>query len=288
MIRISEKGLTLIELLIALAIMGLIASAGTALLSASLQAHEHGDARSGLYQEGLLAIERMTGGVRACTFLLIPNAYTPVRDILAFSGSVNDDNDFYFGDPLFPRIDEDPISELTKDLLPGIGGIDDDGDGVIDEIISSIDDDDEDGLDNEDPVDGIDNDGDGNVDEDPRQDQNNDGQPGISKMDDDGDGSVDESTFFADDDEDGVKDEDGTNPIIYSIVSGTSTLQASMPYNGQTTVLSTRVASFHVTYEAPEKILIELTLTGDDGESVTFSEYVCPRNTFQKTGKRVR
>ena len=285
MIRISEKGLTLIELLIALAIMGLIASAGTALLSASLQAHEHGDARSGLYQEGLLAIERMTGGVRACTFLLIPNAYTPVRDILAFSGSVNEDNDFYFDDPLFPRIDEDLGADMSLNNKSGIEMVDDDGDGMIDE--GGVVDDDEDGLNDEDQLDGLDNDSDGNFDEDFANDNNADGEPGIAYMDDDGDGSIDEG-IAKDDDEDGSFEEDPINAIIYSIVSGTSTLQASMPYNGQTTVLSTRIASFQVTCETPERILIELTLTGDDGESVTFSEYVCPRNTFQKTGKRAR
>ena len=63
---------------------------------------------------------------------------------------------------------------------------------------------------------------------------------------------------------------------------------AASGITGETVDLSTRVTLFRVTWEAPERILVELTLTGDDGESVAFSEYVHPRNTLQKVGKRVR
>lgn len=283
--RIGERGLTLVELLVALAIMGLIAGAATALLSSVVQVHGQSDARAGLYQEGLLAMERMTTGVRSATYLLVPNAHNPARDILAFSGSYNDDNDFYFGDPLFPRIDEDPAADMNIDNFSGIHTIDDDGDGTPDDM-GDIDDD-EDGLNDEDILDGLDNDGDGNIDEDFTFDITADGSPGIGGMDDDGDGSVDES-IFKDDDEDGSFEEDPLNALVYLHDSGTNTLREWVPYTAQTVDLSTHVTSFAVTYEAPERILITLTLTGDQGESVTFSEYVCPRNTLQKTGKRVR
>ena len=79
----GEKGLTLIELLIAVTIFGLIAVGATALLSASLGFHEYGDKRYGLYREGLLIMEHLTNRVRRCTFLLIPNAHNTTRDILA-------------------------------------------------------------------------------------------------------------------------------------------------------------------------------------------------------------
>jgi len=279
MIRVGQKGLTLIELLIAIAIFGLIAAGATALLSASLDANTQGDSRYWLYREGLMIMERLTNGVRSCTYLFIPNAHAPTRDILAFSGFVNEDNDFYFGDPLFPRIDEDPKKQMTDDDKSGIEGVDDDGDGQIDE--SGPNDDDEDGLVDEDPLDGVDNDGDGNIDEDTDDDAN------IAGMDDDGDGSVDEGDD-KDDDEDGSVNEDQATVIVYSFDSGTNTLQASTPYNGQTAVLSTRVRAFQATWESPDCILITLTVTGDDGESVTFSEYVHIENTYQRIGKRVK
>ena len=281
----DEKGVTLIELLLALTIMGTIAAAGSAILSACLTAQGNSNARSGLYHEGLIAMERMTGGVRRCTYLLIPNNHNKVRDILAFSGTYNDDNDYYFNDPLFPRIDEDPASDMNLDSAPGIALIDDDGDGAIDD--GGTGDDDEDGLIDEDQLDGLDNDGDGNIDEDTTLDTTKDGAAGIKGMDDDGDGSVDEG-LFKDDDEDGSFGEDPLNALLYLFDSGSRTLRESFPETGETTDLSTHVTLFRVTYEAPERILIELTLTGDDGEIVEFVEYVCPRNTFQKTGRRVR
>ena len=290
MIRPNEKGLTLVELLVTITIMGIIATAAMPLLSTSLEANRQGTARSGLYQEGLMAMERMTAGVKQCTYLLIPNAHAPVRDILAFSGTVNEDNDYYFGDPLFPRIDEDPDKDMTDDNESGIQGLDDDGDALTDESTPA--DDDEDGLLEEDPLDGLDNDGDGNIDEDFDNDITNDGEPGIIGMDDDGDGSVDEGQF-KDDDEDGDKDEDGLNPLIYSWDSATKTLTESLPHTGESVDLSTRVTLFQVTYEAPDathgpRVQIALTLMGDDGESLQFVEYAYPRNVLQKTGKRVR
>ena len=290
----GEKGLTVVELLVSFTIMGIIAVVATPLFSTCLDTYRVANARSMLYHEGLLAMERMTGGVRRSACLLIPNNHNTTRDILAFSGFVNDDNDYYFGDPLFPRIDEDVSADMNDDTAPGIAGIagiDDDGDGDVDE--GSGFDDDEDGFINEDPIDGIDDvdEEDGNIDEDCGPDANLDGYPGIADMDDDGDGDVDEDVAgggpkWADDDEDGLIDEDPLNPLIYSFDSGT--LRERFPYTGESVDLSTHVTFFQVTYEAPERILIELTLTGDDGETVMFSEYVYPRNTLQKTGKRVR
>jgi prepilin-type N-terminal cleavage/methylation domain-containing protein len=279
--RTGEKGFTLVEVILAVGIMGIIATGAIALVSSYLDTHAYATAKSGLYREGLMAMERMTDSVRRCTYLLIPNAHSPTRDILAVSGFVNDDNDFYFNDPLFPRIDEDPKTKMTDDGASGIAGLDDDGDSLTDE--SGADDDDEDGADNEDPLDGIDNDGDGNIDEDGGDDGD------IPSMDDDGDGTVDvDAADIRDQDEDGVHNEDGLDPLIYSWNSATSTLTSSMPNAGASVDLSTHVTLFQVTYEAPDRILIALTLTGDDGESLTFKEYVCPRNTFQKIGKRVR
>ena len=284
--RLNHKGLTLVELLFATAILGIIAAAALPLLSVLFESHKKGSARFQLYHEGLIAMERMTDGVRCSTYLLIPNAHSPTRDILAFSGRINDDDDYYFNDLLFPRIDEDTAWDMDEDGDHGIDGIDDDGDGFIDEGFGDANDD-EDLSEDEDPLDGIDNDGDGNIDEDPTADTNGDGFPGIKGIDDDGDGVVDEGSY-ADDDEDGSFAEGGLFPVVYRFDSGTNTLRESIPKLGQTTDLSTHVTAFQANYETPEKILITLTLTGDDGESITFTEYVYPRNTLQKTGKRVK
>ncbi|MGD8344711.1 MAG: prepilin-type N-terminal cleavage/methylation domain-containing protein [Desulfobacterales bacterium] len=284
--RFDHKGLTLVELLFATAILGIIAAAAIPLLSVLFESHKNGSARFQLYHEGLIAMERMTDGVRRSTYLLIPNAHSPTRDILAFSGRINDDDDYYFNDPLFPRIDEDTAFDMDEDGVHGIAGVDDDGDGFIDEGFGNSDDD-EGSFADEDPLDGVDNDGDGNIDEDISADSNADGAPGIAGIDDDGDGQIDEGEVW-DDDEDGTIAETGLFPVVYRFDSGTNTLRESIPKLGQATDLSTHVTSFQVNYEAPGKILIALTLTGDDGESITFTEYVYPRNTFQKTGKRVK
>ena len=284
----DEKAFTLVEVVMAVAIMAIIATGATALVSSYLDTHAYATAKSGLYREGVMAMEHMTDSVRRCTYLLIPNNHTQVRDILAVSGFVNDDDDYYFGDSLFPKIDEDPRGEMTGDDLPDIAGVDDDGDGSVDEQVLGHGDDDEDGDEDEDALNGKDDDGDGNVDEDCAHDCNDDAAPGIAGMDDNGDGQVDNGDTQADDDEDGIRNEDNINAVIFFVESGTEDLREEIPSTGLSRVLSGHVTLFQVTYEAPERILIALTLTGDDGESVTFNEYVYPRNTFQRTGKRVR
>lgn len=285
--RSDNTGFTLVELLIVVAIMAIIASAAFTMLSAGLDAQVRYDGRFDLYQEGMRVMERLTDSVRRCTFLEIPNAHQSVRNILAVSGFDNDDDDYYFNNPLFPRIDEDPHENMNQDSENGIAGVDDDGDGQVDEATPSGLDDDEDGAGNEDPVDGLDNDGDGNVDEDVPTDANNDGGSGIAGIDDNGDGVVDNGIDNNDDDEDGASNEDTLNEVIFWIPSGT-TLREDHHISSQDRTLSDRVTFFQVTRETPQRLLIELTLTGESGETVQFSEYVCARNMLQNTGKRVR
>ncbi len=86
----------------------------------------------------------------------------------------------------------------------------------------------------------------------------------------------------------GLKNEDPLNEVIYEFESATNTLWESVPSSAEKVALSTRVTAFQAEYQAPERVHITLTLTDDDGKSVTFTEYVCPRNVLQKTGKRVR
>ena len=298
----AQEGLTLVELLMAIAIFGLIAAGASTLLSASLEIQDQGEASYKLYQEGLIIMERLTSEVKTTTLLHIPNAHPNKqafpRDILAFSANTNDDSDNYFNDDLFPRIDEDPDNILFTDGY-GIPGLDDDGDGSIDEIGTGKDDTDEDGAPNEETLDGIDNDDDGNIDEDLGKDSNKDSKSGISGMDDNNNGQVDEENA-EDDDEDGTRNEDSPNLILYCFgaydtCQGNTTLYKVTPdsNDGMTsatyTPISERVTKFQTTYLLDtDTILIELTLMAADGETVEFSEYVCPRNRLQKTGKRVR
>lgn len=287
----TTRGLTLLELLISVTILGMIFTAGAAMLHTALQTQAYGSGKKDLARQGAIAMDTMTGNVRRATWLLIPNAHRVSRDILAFSGTVNDDNDFYFGDPLFPRIDEDPDSDIDSNARAGIAAIDDDGDLLIDEFLVSTADDDEDLLADEDPVNGVDDDNDGNIDEDPsRELYGENAKPGIRMMDDDGDGSVDEGggSLKRDDDEDGVEDEDGLNPIYYRYDAAQKRVRVTDTRTATTTTLIDHVTAFSAVYEAPERIQVNLTLTSDAGEVLTFSEFVHPRNTLQYNGRRVR
>ena len=131
--RRRDRGFTLIELLIAVTIMAAIFVSVARLVAACLRVEEGGNGRGAAYEEGLLAMERMVSGVKACSHLYIPNSHNTTRDPLALSGGVNDDADSYFGDALFARCDEDASSDMTGDSFPGLAFYDDDGDGAIDE-----------------------------------------------------------------------------------------------------------------------------------------------------------
>lgn len=285
----SRRGMTLVELLVAATVLGLISLAAAGLARTVLQAHAMGDVRATLYRDGTAIMDRITGEIRRSTHVAIPNAAAPSRDVLAVSGRVNDDYDFYFGDPLFPRIDEDPSVELEIDLGPGLAGIDDDGDGSTDEGgLLGAGDDDEDGDEDEDPYNGLDDDGDGSVDEDSGTDRNGDLRAGIAGMDDNGDGQIDKNGLIGagDDDDDWSTDEDGFNYVIYR--EDTGTLVEERHDDGVYGILSSQVSRFEAVWVAPDRIRITLDLTDEYGNVVTFSEVACPRNMYQKTGKRVR
>ena len=230
-------GFTLVEVLLAVAVAGLLMAALGGLVSQALQARAVVSTKNDLLQQAEFAMERMVSAVRGTTRLLLPLAENPgtawsesARDpgVLAVTlgptidrdhdGFADADND---GDG---RLDEDPGNDLTSDYAAGIVGVDDDGDGQVDE--GNVEDDDEDGSIDEDPVDGIDNDGDGSVDEDPSKDIENDGAPGVIGVDDDGDGSIDEggTPNKDDDDEDGAKEEDWLDSAVY-FLSGTDLLE---------------------------------------------------------------
>jgi hypothetical protein len=131
----------------------------------------------------------------------------------------------------------------------------------------------------------LDNDGDGNIDEDTWADLNMDWAAGVKAMDDDGDGTVDEG-HENDDDEDGQQDEDPLNEVIFRYDATAGTLTQATPHLGETVVLSNRVTLFRATFEAPQRILIEMTLA-DEGDTLNFYEHVHLQNVLQRIGKRV-
>jgi prepilin-type N-terminal cleavage/methylation domain-containing protein len=286
---LPQAGLSLVELLVATAILGMLAAAATQFTFTALRAQAAAEWRSTVRRDGMLAMERIAAGIKTCSFLLIPNSTNSVRSILAISGTDNDDNDFYFNDPLFPRIDEDPNPDMTSDGYAGIKGMDDDGDGATDE--GNYMDDDEDGQQGEELLDGEDNDGDGNVDEDLAQDMSGDGKAGIAGMDDDGNGVVDDrgTAYKMDNDEDGRFYDDNIHPIVFALNAATKTLNEINRSLGQSNALVAQVTRFQVTYVRPGLVRIEMDVQdADGGESITFTESVYARNTLQKTGKRVK
>ena len=298
--RVHSGGFTLVELVLSIGVMTALLVAVGGFVHACLKAETSRQGVFALYGEGSLAMERMVAGVKGCTYLHVPNNHNASRDALAFSRSVNSDGDFYLGDNLLACVDEDLPGDMSDDSAPGIVGFDDDGDGAIDEPdgmvwSDAVKDDDEDGGFDEDWLDGRDNDKDGNIDEDVPSDANADNMPGIGIFDDDADAAVDEGApgSITDDDEDGALDEDGVDPVIYVLDGGTGTLQELFPSTGACGVFCENVTAFVVTYHAPDCdsdpfVTISLTLTGDDGESVTLQEDVYPRNIVQRCGKRVR
>lgn len=287
--RAPQQGLTLIELTIAIAVLSLIAAAAAAVLSICLQAQAYGMARSDLQREGSLAMERMVSQLRITSRVAIPNGRQPQRDQLAVAEGLNNDGDYYFDDPLFPRSDEDSNDDDNADTGSGLLGYDDDGDGVLDE--EAAEDNDEDGTPGEDLLNGLDDDDDGAVDEDRSGDANGDGAPGVSGADDDGDGEIDEGDG-GDDDEDGDTGEDPPEFLVYSFDGAARTLTEFASATGTSTVLSGHVTAFSVLYEGTEathdaRVSITLSLTDEEGKTLTFQEKVYPRNMVQKWGRRV-
>lgn len=283
----GTAGLTLVELLVVITIMAVIAVGLSTFLSSVLNVHSDSRRTSALQREGLMIMERLTQGLRRSTMVMIPNAHAPVRDLVAFSGTFNDDGDYFFGDTLFPRIDEDPHGDMNEDTFNGLAGIDDDGDGIADETGAGLFnlDEDEDSQADEDALDGLDNDGDGNVDEDAADDLTDDGSSGVKYMDDNGNGTVDEG-HVDDDDEDGLRNDDPFNEVVYRFDAAAGTLTESIPHLGESVVLSGRISLFRATFEAPQRLLIEMSLT-EDGKQLEFYEHVHLQNVLQRTGKRV-
>ena len=127
------------------------------------------------------------------------------------------------------RIDEDLPEDIHYDFSAGVYGIDDGGNGFPDDSWE-YDDDEYGWVEGEDPVNGVDDDGDGNIDEDPSANMNEDGCPGACGVDDDGDGNLDEGSVD-DDDEDGQADEDWYNALVFYLDNGVLKQRTPVPWD---------------------------------------------------------
>ncbi|MDH3806588.1 MAG: hypothetical protein OEU90_14105, partial [Gammaproteobacteria bacterium] len=215
------------ELLIALALAGLILAATSGLVNNAVGTDAVVEERNQLLRDARFALDRMVRAVGETRQLILPmpdkldtdwrenvreetvpasppeGSSTKATAVLTVSlgasvdldadGFPDADND---GDG---RIDEDYPADIAYDFNPGIHLIDDGGDGYVDNSVSDNDDDERFNTADEDPINGLDDEADGLIDEDPGADMNGDGAPGLAGVDDDSDGQIDEGS--ADDDD---------------------------------------------------------------------------------------
>ena len=255
----AQRGVTLIELLVATVMMALLFAGLSGVMTGVLGSREYVSERNELIREAEFAMDRMVRSVGGSRKLLLPlvdksatnfpehireetvpasppvgtsiNATAvlavtlPAASDLDFDGFPDADND------RDGRIDEDVPADRNNDFASGIWLVDDGGDGFVDEGFLTPNDDDEYMFtQNEDPEDGLDDDNDANVDEDPPSDANNDGCPGLCGVDDDGDGTVDEGSND-DDDEDGQNDEDWYDALVYYLDNGELMERMPVPWD---------------------------------------------------------
>lgn len=259
-----QRGFTYVEILITVAIAGIIMLALMGVVNTATESSRLVKARNDLNQQARFALDRMVDMTSRSHRLMLPLrdkpdsnwpenireqtipasapigdstfasavlAVTLPRDIDLDQDGIPDADDD--GDGLF---DEDLPNDNTHDFYPGIMLIDDDGDGKVDEFPDDWHDDDEYyGYANEDPLNGIDDDGDGNIDEDTPSDMNGDGCPGLCGVDDDSDGVIDDGSAD-DDDEDGGSFDDPYDPVVYHLIG--SSLIERLPVRWDTDGIS--------------------------------------------------
>jgi len=165
--RPAPRGFTLLELLLATAILAMISTAmvGTLrTLTGGFAANEN-DAESARSTDVVLGHIDRYG--RTATAILFPAANDSSPDSLVFIAGIDQDGD--------GRVNEDPPGDASGDGRPGLKNVDDDGDGLVDEdaigrqpsdpgyggyvpnvgITLRTNDDDEDGVEDEDPIDTV-------------------------------------------------------------------------------------------------------------------------------------
>lgn len=274
----TQRGFTLIELVAVVAIGGLILLALSDVTTQAARARAELDTDNELQLQAQFALDRVLLATPASIKVFAPRAERAatahsesVRNVLVLSldptldrngdGFADADND------KDGRIDEDFADDMTNDGVAGVKGIDDDGDGAVDE--GDPKDDDEDGTRDEDLLNGSDDDADGLIDEDVKTDMNDDSKAGVKDVDDDGDASIDEGDR-KDDDEDGALDEDWLDVVAFHVSAGV--LLERMPnVNGANGLAFTErpiaenVTQFRVQYIPPpaagRPALLDISLT---------------------------
>lgn len=241
MTKRRSQGITLIELLVSLALTGIIIAGLAGVMSQTIATSDSVSQKNELTTEARFAMDRIHKAITHSSRLLLPlqdqsssdwfehireqtvPATTPIDSSTLYTAILAVALPYYVDldgngisdadDDADGRIDEDLPADNHADGASGIYMLDDNGDGSIDEFANE-DDDESNSEADEDILDGVDNDNDNSIDEDPGSDVNGDGCPGICRVDDDGDGQVDEGNQ-SDDDEDGRIDEDPYNPLVF-------------------------------------------------------------------------
>jgi len=255
------RGYTLVELLMAVALAGILMLGLSGVASQAIQTHDMVREKNRLTDQARFAMQQMVRAVGHSRRLLLPQNDKPasnwlenVREETVPATIPTDDSSKYtavlavtlpasfdLDADGFPdadndrdgRIDEDPPADNTFDNATGIFQIDDGGDGTADEFSACCkwDDEEDFGITDEDDINGIDDDGDGQVDEDPGSDMNGDGCPGICGVDDDADGLVDEGSGNSNDDEDDQTDEDWYDPLVFYLNGDTLMQRTPVPWD---------------------------------------------------------
>ena len=132
-----QRGIALAELLVAAAIAALVMTALAGVLGSVRQADTQFSERTLLQRDARLALERIAMMVEGSRSLLAPlEVTTTSRNVLAVSlPPTLDRNGDGYADADNNKngsVDDDISTDYTNDGAPGIKGIDDDGDGTID------------------------------------------------------------------------------------------------------------------------------------------------------------
>ena len=176
------RGFTLIELLISVALAGIVAVGVAGLVQRAIGSEAVVAEQNELLSDAQFALDRIVAVTSRSRRLLLPLADNPASNWPENIREQTVPASAPIGDSTF-------ASAVLAVTLPA--DIDLDGDGIAD----------------------ADDDADGRIDEDLPNDAHHDFLPGIALVDDDGDGSVDEGSDWAEDDEDGVEDEDPLDGI---------------------------------------------------------------------------
>ncbi len=180
--RRTERGFTLIELLVTAAISIVIVAGLGEVIQATVASKAVLNERIGITREAGFAMDRMVRAVSHSRRLLLPLNDNPATN---WPEHIREET----VPPSAPIGSSTLATAVLTVTLPAY--VDLDFDGVPD----------------------ADDDGDGQIDEDLPNDNHHDFFPGIMLIDDDGDGSVDDGTGWAEDDEDGLVNEDPLDGI---------------------------------------------------------------------------